>query len=156
MRTALLLTCWLLTNVDGGTPDSPRPKKEPGTLSARASFPKMARDLLRRRMHHHAEDLPDLLLSVTLLQRDDARFIAAKLAAEPRLTRPLPGDEDTLNRLLPEKFFVLQDELRSRAQAVSQAAAKGDDQALAQSFGRLTETCVACHSAFLQDHPASE
>jgi hypothetical protein len=44
---------------------------------------------------------------------------------------------------------VLQDESRSRAKQVAEAAGKGDDRALAESFGRLMQTCVECHSAFL-------
>jgi ribosomal protein S18 acetylase RimI-like enzyme len=48
---------------------------------------------------------------------------------------------------LPERFFVLQDESRNHAQAVATAAGKKDDKALAESYGRLVETCVACQSA---------
>ncbi|MBZ4415367.1 cytochrome c [Myxococcus sp. RHSTA-1-4] len=74
--------------------------------------------------------------------------LAARIVNEPRIARPVPGGEDELNALLPERFFALQDEARNRAQAVQEAAQKRDDAALAESFGRLTETCVSCHSVY--------
>ena len=90
------------------------------------------------------------MFAVTLLQYDAANASAQRISSEPRLVRPVAGGEDDLNALLPERFFVLQDEARSRAQAVATAAEKKDDKALADSYGRLVETCVSCHSAYLK------
>ena len=76
--------------------------------------------------------------------------VASRIASEPRLVRPIVGGEYDLNAALPETFFVLQDEARLRAQALGEASRAQDDVALAKAFGRLTETCVACHSAYLR------
>jgi hypothetical protein len=113
-------------------------------------LPETARALLRKKMERHGQDARDLMFGVTLLQYDMARTAAQRISAEPRLVRPIAGGEDDLNALLPERFFVLQDEARLRAQAVATAAEKRDDKALGESYGRLMETCVACHSAYLK------
>jgi len=112
-------------------------------------IPETARALLRRKMERHGQDARDLMFGVTLLQYDAAKAAAQRISSEPRLVRPIVGGEDDLNALLPERFFVLQDESRNRAQAVATAAEKKDDKALADSYGRLVETCVSCHSAYL-------
>ena len=122
--------------------------KLPG-LAAPDYIPETARALLRKKMERHGQDARDLMFGVTLLQYDIVKAAAQRISSEPRFVRPIAGGEDDLNALLPERFFVLQDESRTRAQAVATAAEKKDDKALAESYGRLVETCVACHSAYL-------
>ena len=90
-------------------------------------LPKLARKLLRERMLRHGDDMTQLVLGVTLLQRDRVKAIATDIANEPRLVRPMPGDEDSLNAALPNQLFVLQEELRLRAKALSAAADKPND-----------------------------
>lgn len=125
--------------------DAPRPHlKTPDYL------PPLARRLLRTRMARHGDDMVRLMLAVTLLQRDQVRSLATDIANEPRLTRPIAGGADDLNAALPMQLFNLQDELRQRAKDLAAAAgSRASDQALAASFGKMTETCVACHSAYL-------
>jgi hypothetical protein len=137
-------------------PKAEKPKAEaadkqspPSSLGKPDYLPEQARSLLRQKMERHGQDARDLMYGVTLLQYDVARAAAKHISAEPRIIRPLPGGEADLNALLPERFFVLQDEARLRARAVSEAAEKRDDKALAESYGRLVETCVACHSTYL-------
>jgi hypothetical protein len=122
--------------------------KSPG-LPTPDYIPETARALLRKKMERHGQDARELMFAVTLLQYDVAKAAAQRISSEPRLVRPIAGGEDDLNALLPERFFVLQDESRTRAQAVATAAEKKDDKALANSYGRLVETCVTCHSAYL-------
>ncbi len=131
-----------------GGQSSKAAEKMPG-LAAPEYIPETARALLRKKMERHGQDARDLMFGVTLLQYDVAEAAAHRIASEPRFVRPIAGGEDDLNALLPERFFVLQDESRNRAQAVAMAAEKKDDKALAESYGRLVETCVACHSAYL-------
>lgn len=109
----------------------------------------LARQLLKKKMQRHGADMTALSTSVILLHRDRARLLATDIANEPRLARPIAGGEDDLNTALPERFFVLQDEARVRAKAVAEAAGRNDNKELAATFGRLTQTCVECHSAFL-------
>jgi mono/diheme cytochrome c family protein len=100
-------------------------------------------------MERHGEDMMRLVLSVTLLQKERAKALATDIANEPKLTQPIAGGESDLNAALPQQFFTLQDELRSRATSVADATTKADNVALAQALGRMTETCVACHSVYL-------
>lgn len=109
-----------------------------------------ARGLLKRRMERHGRDMVQLVNAVLMLDRDVAKRIAADVADEPRLTRPIAGGEDDLNTSLPERFFVLQDELRIKAKGVAEVAGKGDDVSLAARTGEMMQTCVACHSTYLE------
>jgi len=156
--TGLLSTGFLFSASAG--PEKPKSAPASGTKSAEAQqslglpapdyLPELARDMLRRKMERHGKDAKDLLFSVTLLQYDLARAAAQSISSEPRLVRPSPGASDAeLNSLLPERFFVLQDEARTRAQAVAIAAEKRDNKALAENYGKLMETCVSCHAAYL-------
>lgn len=124
-------------------------KENPG-LPAPDYLPETARALLRKKMARHGQDARDLMFGVTLLRYDVARATAQRIASEPRIDRPAAGSEDEPAAFLPERFFVLQDEARRRAQAVAAAAEKKDDQALAESYGLLLQTCVSCHSAYLK------
>lgn len=154
MTSALVPLLSTLTLVSScATPGSAGGPRTPGDSAARLPEPDyllpLARKVLRERMERHGRDMPQLLWSVVLLQRDVAAETADRIAKEPRVSRPPPGDDSTLNRALPERFFVLQEHLRQRAQALSEAAKGKDDSALASAFSQLTETCVACHSAYL-------
>ncbi|WP_375764862.1 cytochrome c [Archangium gephyra] len=124
-------------------------KENPG-LPAPDYLPESARALLRKKMARHGQDARDLMFGVTLLRYDVARAAAQHIASEPRLERPEAGGEDEPTAFLPERFFVLQDEVRRRAQALAAAAEKKDDAAIAESYGLLMQTCVSCHSAYLK------
>jgi hypothetical protein len=118
---------------------------EPGWLRPQA------REMLTARMQRHGDDMMFLMASVVLLSHDGAEALAGQIAAEPRIGRPGPGERDTLNALLPTRFFDLQDQLRDRARAVADAARARDDARLVKAYGQLAETCVSCHSAYLRD-----
>ena len=147
-RLAALLLAALLALPTDSQPQQPGPPAD--TLGAPDYLSELARAMLSRRMARHGRDLTVLVNAVVLLQRGVVAQIATGIAVEPRIVRPLPGDMDELNSALPERFFALQDELRDRAKDVADAARNRDDARLAESFGRLTETCVACHSAYLE------
>jgi hypothetical protein len=156
MRALLmvLLAVSLAVHADEKKPDEKKPaqkapaKEEPG-LGRPDYLSELARQILRRRMDRHGRDLHQLTTSVVLLRRDVARTLAEAIATEPRIVRPLPDSRDELNTALPERFFVLQDELRERAKSLAEAAKKGSDRELGETFSRMMQTCVACHSAFL-------
>lgn len=136
----------------GAPPKPPAVAKEPvaeDALGRPDYLSDLARQILRRRMERHGRDMLHLMTGVVLLRREVVQTIAQELSREPRITRPLPDARDELNSALPEKFFVLQDELRDRAKALEESARGKSDKELADAFARLTQTCVACHSAFL-------
>ncbi len=143
------------------------PEQHPGSASSKAKAPDKkgtaserppsedflsdnVRALLRKRMGRHGLDARELMYGVTLLRYDMARAAAQRIASEPRIARPVPGTEDDLSAALPESFFLLQDEVRMRAQAVMTSAERRQDKVLAENYGLLVQTCVACHSAFLK------
>lgn len=160
-RLSLALIAVMSTATLGGEPaKQPTPPvkaQKPPTkkgLEAPSYLSPIARQLLKRRMARHGHDMLTLVQSVLLLDHATTQRLASEFAAEPRLTRPIAGGEDDLNAALPERFFVLQDELRSRALSLAEAAKKTDDAALASRLGELTQTCVSCHSTYLEPPPS--
>ncbi|WNG37074.1 hypothetical protein F0U61_27910 [Archangium violaceum] len=151
-----VLSVGLLFQASAAEPKKAAPKakaaeaKEHPGLPAPDYLPEAARTLLRKKMGRHGLDARDLMFGVTLLRYDVVRAAAQRIASEPRLVRPEAGAEDDPSTFLPERFFVLQDEVRMRAQAVAAAAEKRDDTALAESYGLLVQTCVSCHSVYLK------
>ncbi len=134
-------------------PTSPPPKAAPVAEAASSDvtpLSELARRLLRRRMERHGRDLSTLGQAVVLLQLEVAQELAQGVAKEPRIVRPTPDSTDELNTQLPERFFLLQDELRDRARTLAQAAGSKDPQATAAAYGTLLQTCVSCHRAFLR------
>lgn len=126
-----------------------------GTASAATSAPAhrdlnpLARDVLSPRMQQHGGDIQALALSVTLLQRDRTRELAQQIADEPRLAK-LPGaGANELESTIPDTFFTLQDEVRHKALALVEEAARGDDRAVARAFSDLHQACVSCHVSYL-------
>ncbi len=109
------------------------------------------RQVIASKMRRHAEQLPALVSKVVVLDYDGVAKTAGEIFDEPQLARPVAGDE--LNSVLPERFFVLQDALRSGARQVVEAAAQRDAARLAQTFGDLTRTCVSCHDVYLRGTP---
>ena len=127
-----------------------RPAQADEALPSPDYLPDLARAFLRQKMHNHGRDMLGLVQGVTLLRYENTRLLATRIASEPRLVRPIAGGDNDLNAALPEQLFVLQDELRNQARNLAEAARKEDDAELARAFARVTETCVACHSAYLK------
>ncbi len=121
---------------------SPRPE-----LGTPEHIPPAARAVIRSRMQRHGEQLGNLVSRVVVLDYDGAARTAGEIYDEPTLARPLTGDE--LNAVLPERFFVLQDELRGEARRLVAAAARRDSAQLSQEFSVLTKTCISCHDLYL-------
>ena len=59
------------------------------------------------------------------------------------------GGEGTVNRLLPSKFFSLQAELRESLGRLTSAAYSKNDTELAAEYGKVAESCIRCHSVYL-------
>jgi hypothetical protein len=127
---------------------APAPARE---LPERSELPMVIRETLSASMERHGEELSFLLVSVVLLDYVAAEQLAQLIANEPRLGRPGPDEKETLNALLPSSFFVHQDQLLERANALALAARAKNDATLGKAFGALAETCVGCHSTYLHD-----
>lgn len=154
----LMLCCSMLVAAAVSLPGRAAPPKEKKAAAAPAQrldpperLPPILRELLHKRMERHGADMGRLVSLVVLLRYDEIVPLSEHIVREPQLARPLPGELDQLNAQLPTRFFTLQEELRERARQLTDAARARDDKALAGSFGRLTESCVACHAAYRGD-----
>lgn len=116
-------------------------------------IPDLARSLIRERMHLHGDDMNDLLWAVLFLDYDSMKAISDDLAASPKFARPLSNDE--LNASIPARFFDLQDQLQEGAKRLAEASAKKDGDGVAVAFADISQTCVRCHSLYL-DEPKTE
>jgi hypothetical protein len=125
---------------------SPRPE-----LATPEHIAPAARAVIHSRMERHGEQLATLVSRVVVLDYDGAARTAGEIYDEPTLGRPLAGDE--LNGVLPERFFVLQDDLRAVARRLVTAAARKDSVQLAGELGALTRSCISCHDLYLHGSP---
>ncbi|HEX2573149.1 MAG TPA: cytochrome c [Polyangia bacterium] len=130
---------------------SARPTEAQRHLPTPEHLPSAARSILKKRMERHGRDMGELMWAVLLLDYDTTQKLAQQVATEPLLARPLAGDASELNSLLPERFFTLQDELKSNAATLARVAPQRDPEAMADAYGRLAHTCVACHQTYLHE-----
>lgn len=151
-RHALTLVVLLAAGgIAAAAPGKKTATGEPAPTAATGRpLPAAARELLRAKMRNHSVDANLLLRSVLLLDRAEAARLADGIAAETSLARPLAGDGDQLNSLVPARFFDLQDRSRQETRALAGAARSGDDAQLGRAFARVVESCVACHAEFLE------
>jgi hypothetical protein len=144
-RVKKLLVAALLLGACANAPERRLPP--PAHLS------QTARDLLYEGMRSHGDDMTDLLWATLFLDDASVLDIADHLRAAPRFARPLTQDAAELNSQLPREFFELQDELGARAGTLAEAARRQDSQGMAAAYGALTQTCVRCHSLYLNAEP---
>jgi hypothetical protein len=116
-------------------------------LAEPASIPAIARQILRTKMERHDAQMRALVTRVVLLDDDGIARAAGEIFDEPALAPPVGGDD--LNNLLPKSFFVLQDELRSRARRLVAASMAHDHAVIADEFAALAKSCVSCHQIYL-------
>ena len=110
-------------------------------LQGPASIPPAARQVIRTKMNRHDAQMRTLISRVVLLDEDGIARAAGEIFDQPSLARPLAGDE--LNGLLPEKFYVLQDELRARARQLVVATQEHNHAAVAEASGRSPRAASA-------------
>jgi cytochrome c556 len=108
-----------------------------------------ARAALTTQMRSHARGMLELVSAVTVLDYEAVTASAQRLLEEPRIARPLTGDATELNGALPARYFTQQDELRLDLQALQRAATARDPEALAETFGATSRTCIHCHESYL-------
>jgi hypothetical protein len=123
----------------------PRKKSSPILSRSHRRWPKV----LKAKMGRHDLQMNALMTRVVLLDDDGVARAAGAIYDEPSLARPVEGD-DELNGLLPEPFFVLQDELRECARRLVIASSRHDRATVADEFAALSKTCVTCHDVYLR------
>ncbi len=108
-----------------------------------------ARMALRAKMLDHGDDMENLLWSALMLDYESTAAVADKMAKAPTLSRAGPGQEDTVNALLPPEFFELQDQLLSSIRGLRAAAEEKQDGGMADEYAKVASTCIQCHSLYL-------
>jgi len=136
-------------------PESPVAKRKTPTLVRAEPLPQVARAALRKRMQNHGDDTENLLWAALMLDFESTDGIAGMIAKVPTLARPHANELDTINAMLPPQFFDLQEQLDSAVTKLQAAAKANDGDAVAVQYGKTVQTCIACHSLFLQ-FPAPE
>lgn len=104
------------------------------------------RALLKQKMKSHAKEAEKLSVAVATVRLAEVQRLAQDIALEPRLD-PAAGAAVKL----PPRFFELQDELRKRSEALSEAARANELSGTLEKYGQLVETCTACHAAFVTE-----
>ncbi len=151
MRALLLLILTALVAGCGSRPadDAPPTTRPTPPPLEEVELSHEVRTLLRPRMGRHARDLGDLFSYVRARRFDETARIAALIAAEPRIARPLADAPDTLNATIPPAFFAVQDALQTRARDLAAAARAEDAYAVDGAFEGLAATCAACHTRYV-------
>jgi hypothetical protein len=134
----------------GGAAVPPAPAQH---LPAPDHVSQETRTEVKARMARHAETMSNLVRSVVLLDRPTIRILAMRIADEEIIARVGSGGE-AKRPSLPREVFAAQEELSVNARQLALAAKEGgDDKMIAERFGAVTRTCVACHSAYLHGRP---
>jgi hypothetical protein len=125
--------------------------QEPPRLRAPQTLSATARDALRGQMHEHGATMQTLVWDVVLLEYGRTAETARQIAGAQTIARALTTDATELNAQLPPQFFTFQDQLKERAAALAEVAAKRDAALLSDKFNAVMETCMGCHGAYLQE-----
>ena len=158
MAPALLLMSGLFacqtsgTQTQGQNTQAARPASAKMPMST--YLPAQAREKIRKTMRAHGDDMTVLMWSIIFLDTDGAGEFARVIKDQPWLERPadpaaVPSDEQ-----VPEAIYALQEQLITRANALAALAETMDKQQsaqLADAFGQVAQTCVACHAAYLYE-----
>jgi hypothetical protein len=123
-----------------GPATSERKLRRPPYISAEVA------EALKQKMSQHGAAMMWLSLSVVLLEHEEVEQAASQIVKATKIPRPTTSDP---MRALPPRFFELQDDLTTKAQALVDAAKKKNDTEMAAAHARMTSTCIACHSAYL-------
>lgn len=60
-------------------------------------------------------------------------------------------DEQDLMAAVPEEFLQMDEHFHQLAASLAEAGKQEDTQAQTETFNRMTESCVACHSRYVTD-----
>lgn len=118
----------------------------------RRDLPAAVREFLRSRMERHGDSMESLLRGSLLFQYGLIVQQSDRVAEETDIPRPpqVAAEGATDERVLPGRFFDLQEDLRRQAQELGRAAKRRDDEAIARAYGQLAGTCIRCHGLYLR------
>ena len=112
---------------------------------------KSVRKVIRARMAHHGQEMSKLMWAVVFLDYSGVEQAASRIPNPALLQKDLQRDATDLNFTFPDRFFDLLMELTERSTKVAEAAAKHDGPRMGAAYGQVSETCVNCHSVYLDE-----
>lgn len=132
-------------------PAKPKRSKEMATSTY---LPAKAREKIRNTMKAHGDDMTVLMWSILFLDVDGSAEFARVIKDQPWLQRPADPSAVPEDERVPEAIYAYQDEIVARAKklaAMADGTNKLNATGLADAFGAVARTCVACHAAYLYD-----
>ena len=110
---------------------------EPENVSAES------RVFLKTKMKNHGKEMKDLSIAVATVKLSQVAKLAQDIANQPRLDSSTgPAAK------LPPRFFELQEELKTNAQALADAAKADQMSGTEEKFAQVMNSCMSCHAAF--------
>jgi hypothetical protein len=128
---------------------SHRVKREPH-LPESGRLSTTVRGILADRMRRHGQSLSELAVDVVVLDWKRVAALSSEIRQDASLARPVGQDATELNAQLPDRFFVLQDQLKLSAAELEKAAAAKNVDAMARAWGDMSSACVRCHATYLE------
>lgn len=123
--------------------------KQPPRLEREKPFPDLVRKLLRDQMVDHRSKMNQLLTAALVLDHGATETLAFELARTPPLPRRIDTSSGPIKPELVTEFITHQDSMRRAAESLAIAARARDNKLVARAYGRLAESCVGCHAAYL-------
>jgi len=112
---------------------------------------KEVREAVRKRMARHSTEMTNLVWSAVFLDYPRIAESAAAIANQAQLRKDLERDATDLHFTLPTRFFDSLLQLTKTGEALAAAAKKKDGAAVGAHYGKLSETCIQCHVAYLNE-----
>ena len=101
------------------------------------------RAFLKGKMKEHGRQVKELSVALATLRFGEVQRLAQDIANEPRIDASVgPAMK------LPPRFFELQEEMKKKAQALSDAAKADQMSGSLEKYTLVVEGCMACHAAF--------
>lgn len=108
-----------------------------------ANVSEESRAFLKTKMKNHNKEMKELSIAVATVKLTEVQRLAQDIANQPRLDATTgPAAK------LPPRFFELQEELKTNAQALADAAKANEMSNSEAKYAQVMGTCMACHAAF--------
>lgn len=141
------------------SPSKIAPKTErANSMPASTYLPAKAREKIRENMKAHGDDMTVLMWSIIFLDVEGAAEFARVIQDQKWLERPADPAAVPEDERVPEAIYGFQEDIVRRAKSLAATADKADKHqaaGLAEAFGAVARTCVACHAAYLYDTSAA-
>ena len=140
--------------VESKTPPTPawKPYQQARHANKKAApLPEIAKHLVRDRMLEHGLEMSNLLWATLFMDRKSAIEIADAILAVPDLANS--SQPEHANSQLPQRFFKLQKDFRTRAEAYAKEVREERWTRVSAALGEVMSACVNCHVNYFTNPP---